>query len=141
MEDSSKAFPFPVREFRTAASITVPRSFIPQWMADFVYAQWTKVHGHNVPIEHFKEQGGFEAGLVLDLIAGGDGSGTALKRAMRSTQTEKSIKGEVEILVPGTKAYMDAMREMSDHAKSAQKKAESNLGATGQRLKFGYNGR
>ena len=141
MEDSSKAFPFPVLEFRTAASVTIPRSFIPQWMADFVYAQWIKVHGHSVPLEHFRQKGGFEAALILDLIAGGDGSGSALKRAMRSTQTEKSIKGEVEILVPGTKAYAEAMREMADHGKQAQQKVDSNLGATGQRLRFFGNGR
>lgn len=140
MEDPSKVTPFPVKPFKNASSVTIPRSFIPQWMADFVYAQWVKAHGGAVPMEHFRKEG-FDAGQILDLIGGGDGSGTALKRNIRTTQTEKSVKGEVEILKPGTRAYQDAMREIFDHSDQARKKNESNIGATGKRLIFGSKGR
>lgn len=105
--------PFPVQPFRTAKGDRVERSFIPEWLAQYVYSRLAAHHGVDPPIDYYRNNGGFDPLVILDVLAGGNGNGQAAQKVRRSQWTERSIKNDVPILIPGTKAFDDAMREAS----------------------------
>jgi len=135
-QETDDAAPFPVKPFRAATGKMVPRSFIPMWMARLVHSRYARYYGPTVTLDWFMANGGLEASHVLDFIAGGNGNGKRFNETQKTKFNERSVKGEVQILVPGTKEYTEAVREMESQEKADKQKAESNLGATGQRLRF-----
>lgn len=133
--DIDDAAPFPVKPFKTKANVQIPRTFIPGWMAKIVYAQYRFHHGQKnppAPLEYFAQAGGFDAMHVLDFLMGGNGDGKKFYHMLRTGFSEQSVKGEVQIIKPGTKEFYDTMREWQSE-RDEQHRADN-------KLTFGYRG-
>lgn len=130
MEKSAK--PFPIKPFKTSNGVEIPKSEIPWWLAEIVYARIVTLHGRMPSLEQIaQQQGGFDAASFLDVMAGGTGLppfGTF--RAMVANK-QRSIKDQVQIVVPGTREYTDAMREVASEAKDAAKARPQAFYASG----------
>jgi len=110
---------FPIHPFRQGNGVAIPQSFIPLWLAQIVYARWTFQHGRTMTLEQIAEQGGFGPMVMLDLLAGG--TGQEPYEAFRNVVSRKSVsvKNKVQIVVPGTNEYRDAMKEMAEENNKA----------------------
>lgn len=116
--------PFPVRAFRADNGVSLPASTIPSYVAIIVHKLMKRHYGDVPPLEKLAEQGGFNPSVMLDLLAGGIGDGKAF-RALIANEVA-SVKDSLQVVVPGTKAYAESMKELEAEAQERARQ-ESKL--------------
>jgi hypothetical protein len=117
------ASPFPVPPYRDSKGRPIPKSAIPRWMAQIIWARLRTIHGPIPELEQFAEKGGFSASTILSVLAGGDG--TAECRAfmdMLNRLPDRSIKSGLQIVTAGTKGHREMMKELESELKEAARK-------------------
>jgi hypothetical protein len=113
--------PFPMKGMRSGEWV-YPEHSIPWYLAEFCYARLVAMNGPLPPLEYLAQNKILHAANMLDLMAGGNGAEpfAALRRLV--SNRERSIINNVQIVIPGTRQYDEAVREMKSEARERERK-------------------
>lgn len=80
---------------------------VPEWLVQEAFAEYARAYLHSRSFEDLHERGGFGRDELLDLLAGGTGDGTVLKR-MRAGRERDPLAARKAVLAAALRFAAEA---------------------------------